>query len=526
MNRLKRFAANGAILGGVSIFMRIISVTFGAYAASVVGAQGMGVYSIIMSAYVFAVTVANSGINLAVTRLVSEELGKGKTKTAIAAMRKCVAYSIIFGGIAAIGLFFFAEPIGTHLLGDIRTVISLKALSISLPFIALSNVLSGYFNAVRRVSKSAIASVTEQFVKIAFTVLLLNFLGTDSIENSCLALVLGMSISEGLSFLYLLIFYFIDKRKHLKVSENEYVPRGIAARMLHISIPIAASAYLRSGLVTIEHILIPRGLRKFGQEQGQALASYGTVHGMVLPLVLFPSAISGAFSSLMIPELSELSAKYGKMDNAHIRYIVCRAISMCIIFGIACAGAFILFSDQLGMLVYQSSEAGKYISVFALLVPMMYLDTTVDGMLKGLNEQLSSMKYNIIDSAISVFLVYTLLPVMGINGYIVCVFITELVNDVLSLCRLITVTGIKIPIYRTVIAPIVSVIGACATANQVMNAISSVFYSLAAETVCGILVMIILYLNFLVVFRAVSRDDIIWFLSIFRRKSVNYVNRD
>lgn len=526
MNRLKRFAANAAILGGVSIFMRIISVTFGAYAANVVGAQGIGVYSLIMSAYVFAVTVANSGINLAVTRLVSEELGKGNTKTAIVAMRKCVEYSIIFGGIAAVGLFFLAEPVGTRLLGDSRTVVSLKALSVSLPFIALSNVLSGYFNAVRRVSKSAIASVTEQFVKIGFTVLLLKFFGTDSVESSCLALVLGMSISEGLSFLYLLIFYFIDKRKHLKASESEYVPKGITARMLHISIPIAASAYLRSGLVTIEHILIPRGLRKFGQDQGQALASYGTVHGMVLPLVLFPSAISGAFSSLMIPELSELAAKYGKRDCTHIRYIVCRAISICLIFGIACAGAFLLFSDQLGMLVYKSEEAGKYIGVFALLVPMMYLDTTVDGMLKGLNEQLSSMKYNIIDSAISVFLVYTLLPVMGINGYIVCVFITELVNDVLSLCRLITVTGIKIPIYRTVIAPVISIIGASAATNQVMRAISTVFYSLAVETVCGILIMLVLYLNFLVIFRAVSRDDIVWFLSIFRRKSLNCVNKD
>ena len=58
MNRLKRFAANAAIMGGVSIFMRIISVSFNAYAAGAVGAQGIGVYSLIMSAYVFAVTVA------------------------------------------------------------------------------------------------------------------------------------------------------------------------------------------------------------------------------------------------------------------------------------------------------------------------------------------------------------------------------------------------------------------------------------------------------------------------------------
>jgi len=519
MNRLKRFAANAAIMGGVSIFMRIISVSFNAYAANAVGAQGIGIYSLIMSAYVFAVTVATSGINLAVTRLVSEELGKGNSKAAIAAMKKCVTYSIFFGSLSALALFAFARPIGTHLLGDERTVLSLKALAFSLPFIALSNVLGGYFNAVRRVSKSAAVSVGEQFVKIGFTMALLQILGTQSVERSCLALVLGTSISEGLSFIYLLILYLRDKRKHLHVREEERVPRGLTARMLHISVPIAASAYLRSGLVTVEHILIPYGLRRSGQNAADALASYGTVHGMALPLVLFPSAVSATFASLIIPELSELAAKYGRRDTVHIKYIVRRAITMCLIFGMACAGIFILFAEPLGSLVYKNSEASRYIGVFAVLVPLMYLDTVVDGMLKGLGEQLASMKYNIIDAAISVFLVYTLLPHMGVSGYIVCVFITELVNDVLSLSRLISVTNVKIPVFRAVVSPLLSVVGACAASHLVLKALPFEFFHISVETVCGILIMLIFYVNFLFIFHALSREDINWFCGIFKKKT-------
>ena len=518
MNRLKRFAANAAIMGGVSIFMRIISVSFNAYAAGAVGAQGIGVYSLIMSAYVFAVTVATSGINLAVTRLVSEELGKGNNKAAVAAMRKCVCYSLIFGSAAALGLFFLAPYVGTHLLGDDRTVLSLRALSVSLPFIALSNVLAGYFGAVRRVSKSAAVSVCEQFIKIGFTVAFLRFFGTESIERSCLALVLGASISEGLSFLYLFVLYLIDKRKHLRGGRDEEVPRGLTARMLGISLPIAASAYLRSGLVTVEHILIPRGLRKHGQNAGDALASYGTVHGMALPLVLFPSCFSATFASLIIPELSELAARYGRRDTVHIKYIVRRAITLCLIFGFACAGAFAMFSKPLGMLVYKSAEAAEYVGVFAVLVPLMYLDTVVDGMLKGLGEQLASMRYNIIDSAISVLLVYTLIPQMGVRGYIVCVFITELVNDALSLSRLISVTGVKIPILSAVIAPLLSIVGACAASHLVLMALPFDFFHLSVETVCGISVMLLFYVNFLFIFRALGREDIAWFRSIFKKK--------
>jgi stage V sporulation protein B len=517
MNRLKRFAANAAIMGGVTIFIRLIAVSFNAYVASTVGAQGIGIYSLIMSAYVFAVTVATSGINLAVTRLVSEELGRGNGRAAISAMRKCVSYSVIFGTAAAVGLFFLARPIGEHLLGDTRTVLSLKALSVSLPFIALSNVLSGYFNAVRRVSKSAAVSITEQFIKIGFTVALLELLGTKDVEFSCLALVLGTSISEGLSFFYLFFLYLRDKRKHINTKDGA-VPRGLTARMLHISVPIAASAYLRSGLVTVEHILIPYGLRRYGSNQSQALASYGTVHGMALPLVLFPSAVSATFSSLIIPELSELAAKYGKRDTQHIKYIVCRAITLCLIFGMACAGAFVLFAKPLGALIYKNEECSKYIGIFAVLVPLMYLDTTVDGMLKGLGEQLSSMKYNIIDSAISVFLVYTLLPRMGIGGYVICIFVTELVNDILSLSRLITVTGVRLPIFRTVISPLFSIVGACSATHLVLKALPFTFFSLAVETVFGIILMLLFYVNFLIIFRALSREDLSWVASIFKRK--------
>jgi stage V sporulation protein B len=139
-------------------------------------------------------------------------------------------------------------------------------------------------------------------------------------------------------------------------------------------------------------------------------------------------------------------------------------------------------------------------------------------MLKGLGEQLSSMKYNIIDSAISVFLVYTLLPMMGINGYVVCVFITELVNDVLSLSRLIRVTHVKLPIYRAVIAPLISLIGAGSSVNLFMKALPVTFSSLLFETVTGILVMLVFYANFLYVLHGITKEDILWLSNIFKRK--------
>ena len=148
----------------------------------------------------------------------------------------------------------------------------------------------------------------------------------------------------------------------------------------------------------------------------------------------------------------------------------------------------------------------------------MRFELTEDGMLKGLNEQLNSMKYNIIDAALSVFLVYTLLPKMGIGGYVVCVFATELVNDVLSLTRLIKVTGVKINIWRTVFCPVLSVIGAGTVTNLLLRSLPFAFHSLLVETVCGILVLAVIYVAFLVAFGGISAQDLEWIKSIFSKK--------
>lgn len=516
VNRLKRFVVNAMILGATTIFMRSIAVAFGAYVSNKIGAEGMGLYSLVTSVYTFAVTLATSGISLAVMRLVSEELGKGNREGAVCAMRKCVGYALIFGFLSFSLLFFGADFIANHILHDSRTYLSLRVLSIALPFIALSNVFSGYFNAVRRVIKSASANITEQFIKIGLTVALLTALLPKGMEYATLALVLGTAVSEALSFFYLFIFYIFDKKKHLKTKKAAEDPT-MKRRMLDIALPIALSSYLRSGLVTTQHILIPVGLRKYGSDYSTALATYGTIHGMALPLVLFPSAICSTFAGLIVPELSELAATYGNpYRNRHICYIVRRTLTFALFFGIGTAGILLCFSEPLGILVYNSAEAAKYIRVFAPLVPVMYLDTTVDGMLKGLGQQLHSMFYNIIDASMSVLLVWILIPKIGIYGYVICVFVTELINLAFSISRLLTVTGAKIPIPKAILCPILCIAGATSlTAIVFQTSLQSM--ERMTLTVGGILLSVIFYIILLRTTGGLSAEDSKWVRSILKR---------
>ena len=97
------------------------------------------------------------------------------------------------------------------------------------------------------------------------------------------------------------------------------------------------------------------------------------------------------------------------------------------------SGIMIYFSHELGVGIYGSEEAGKYIRLVAHIIPIMYLDTTVDNMLKGLGEHIYTMAINITDTICSLIMVWILIPKMGIYGYIMLIIISEIFNSSASI---------------------------------------------------------------------------------------------
>ncbi len=90
-------------------------------------------------------------------------------------------------------------------------------------------------------------------------------------------------------------------------------------------------------------------------------------------------------------------------------------------------------------------EAGALLQGYALLVPMLYCDAIIDAMTKGLGQQRSCVRYNILSSALDVVLLYWLLPKYGMGGYFVSFLISHALNFLLSLRRLLTITRQCIP---------------------------------------------------------------------------------
>ncbi len=426
MTNRTKFFYNGLLLTAVGLSIRTVGLIFGAFISRAVGAEGTGLYTLIMTVYSFAVTFASSGISLTVTRLCAEAAGREDERSVRGILKGALLYALVFSAVASLVLFFGAGLFASRIIADERARLSLRILSFSLVPSALSAVFSGYFVGIKKVSANAAVQVVTQFTKIALTVLLVIKMSKYGTGAAVAALCIGISAAELACFLLMLIQFLFDRRRRER-GKSEILGKPVAG----MALPLAFSAYIRSGLLTFEHMLIPRRLKDGGHNSAEALSSYGTLHGMALPLVLYPMSPLSSFSGLLVPEFAEGRGGEGRMSR-----IASEVMNNTLAYATAAAVFLYIFSEELGYVIYNSYEAGIYIALIAPIVPIMYLDHVTDSMLKGIGEHVYSMWVNISDSLLSVLLVWFLIPKLGIAGYALVIIIMELYNFLLSLVRL------------------------------------------------------------------------------------------
>ena len=480
----KLFLINGTILTLTSLFMRFAVLIFNIYISNKIGSEAVGVFSLVMAVYLFFITVATSGLNIAVTVIVSEKFAVNKDKIAIKAIRTCIFFSLLLGVISGLLILFFSNLITDKCLHNMVSSKPLFYIAMGLPFIAMSSCINSYFSSVRKAYKNAITQIFEFVIKMVATVILLRINISRGVEYICIALILADVISEVCSFTLIFILYIFDiKFKKL----NNVRSFGQRINILKIAFPVAVTSYIRSGLSTLKQLIIPTQLEKSGLSCSNALSKYGTINGMVMPVVIFPTVLINSYSMLLIPEFSTYVAQ---KNYKAINYISNKIFKFTCAFSICICSIFLFFSNELGLAIYNNIEIGYYFKIFAPLIFFMYMDNVIDCILKGLNKQFGVMCCNILDLSVTTCFIYFLLPVMGIAGYVVSIFISELLNFCVSLFQMIKYSKLKLNFLDWILIPMVC--------SLISYFFTSIFYfnqvNLISNLIMNILIFLIFYI--------------------------------
>ena len=485
---------NAMLLTGVNLLLRFVSTGFQVYLSGTIGAAGIGLLQLVLSVGGLAMTAGMAGIRTATMYLTAEELGKDRPENICWVLSGCVRYSIFCSGLVAVLLYSFAPTVAVGWVGDRSAAGAVRLLAYFLPVNCLVGVMVGYFTAANRIATLAAVEVAEQACSMTIIVTLLKFWAGSDLTKACAAVILGSAISGCLTLLCLV---------YLRVKEGSPVgkPISVAHRLRQTAVPLALADDLKSGISTAENLMVPKRLA-LCPKIGDPLAAFGTVCGMVFPVLMFPMAILYGLAELLIPELARCAAAG---SQKRIRYLAKRSLRLAMLYGCLFCGLLYLLSEELCIGLYRNPDAGKYLRWFALLAPMLYCDGITDAMIKGLGQQTACVRYNILTSGMDVAFLYLLLPTYGMEGYFFSFLVTHIVNFCLSVRRLLKLTG-------KLISPIVPLfsLGSMAVAIRLASTISIPSVKAA--------VYVVLLACLWLLLRVVSREDAHWLKGLIYKK--------
>ena len=404
---------NAALLTGSDVVLRLAGLGLRIGLANALGGEGMGLYQLVLAVYGLFVTLATAGISVAATRLLTEELSRDAASAR----------------------------------GMLR-----RLLALGLPWMAVSAVLRGFFLARRRVGPNVASQLAEQTVRIgAVTAALYATPGRDAGERC--TLVLGATaLSEAVSCTLMALFCRGEARRCFG-GKRAQTPPEASRRLWDILWPVEGGRMLASALHTAENMLVPACLTVYLTGAGgraAALERYGVLKGMALPLLTFPFGLLGSLAVLLMPEITQAHVLG---QTARLTALLDRMLRLTGFFSALAAALFWCWGPDAAGLLYGSAEAGFYLQVLAPVLPLLYLESMVDGAMKGVGEQKAAFRYSVWDAVLRLAGVAVLLPRYGMRGFLAVMLLSTLYTCTANTGRLLFSSGMPHAFRRWLGAP-------------------------------------------------------------------------
>lgn len=469
------------VLTSANIITKILGFFYRVYMSNVIGAEGMGLFQLIMPLYMLVWSISSSGFSTTISKLVSEENAKRKYANSRLILQQCVITSTIIAFILSIILFEYSDYISIKFFKDSRISLSLKIMTTCFPFMAAGSCIRGYFFGSQENSVPAISQVLEQMSKMIIIYFLSSIFIPLGLEYASAIAVVGMSTGEIFSFFYVWLAYknkqkYLDKSKSLSISRTfSYI------KILKMSTPLTANRVLSSFLSTIENILIPQRLKSFGYTEKQAMSIFGQLSGMAMPLVMFTSSLLTSLSISIIPAISEASAV---SNTRRINNTVAKSFLFTAILGIGTSGIFMTFPNELGEVIYSQTDLGEQIFLMGFICPFIYFHVTLSGILNGLGKQFFIFTNNLLSSIINISSIYFLTPIYGMRGVILGYFLSILLVNILGVKELYKCIKFNIDFKNVIFVPLICILFSCLTSKLIYRYLLNLIGQTISVIIC------------------------------------------
>ncbi|MDP4143073.1 MAG: stage V sporulation protein B [Bacillota bacterium] len=456
--KLDSFYKNTLILTLSNLTTGILKFVFSIILSKDLGAEGLGLYSIVMPIYDLFCFLVCGGLVIAISRKTAILTSNNDYLNINKLLKVALFSDMLWSIFVALLVFFNASFISTYIIKDARTIYSIQAICPALIFVALSAVLKGYFYGVEKAKIPSYIDIFEKAVRITVVIAIIDLFMLKEVTTTVTAVYIALTMGEFISFIMLYVAYRYFRSKHRINNSIKSEGSGqILFDMLTVALPLCLNGFLGSILTTISTLIIPRRLVSAGIDYSEALSMIGKFSGMALNITFFPIIIIASMATVLVPELSKnLSQKnYYALEDR-----ITEVIRISFLLGLATMVICLALPNSLGQLFFGRADLAPYIVIAAISCPISYAAAVTFGILSGLGKQKEILINSMLISIEELILLYILTGMKSINiyGYGIALLIANATSYFINLKDIKKTCYIRFPFIDIVIYTLFSVL--------------------------------------------------------------------
>jgi len=506
-----------AILSAAGIIVKLLSLLYIPFLKKIITLNGYGIYGASYKIYVWIYVLANSGIPVAISKLVSEYMALEHYKDAIKSFKIARFMMLIIGTVMSLFMFIFASSLA-NAIGYPNAKLSIMALAPTIFFTSIVSVYRGYFQGRGNMSPTAISQILEQIINTIFTLVFAAIFMKYGLDAGCAGGTLGTSLGALIAALYLIIVY--EKNKVIKVprgyryeDKSRYTNKQLFKRILDYGLPLVICVGLQySGdiidLGIVKRRLLHSGLTDILSNEKWALFN------MYRTLLSVPITMVSALAATVLPAIS---SAYSIKDKNAVKNKVNYAFRFCFLVAVPSAIGLAVLNDGVFQLLFKESQGGVFLlygSVVLILNAIVLIQTSILQSIGKLYASTLFMVAGVIGKIITNYVLVGI-PAINILGAIFGNMIFFLIPLMLNYMLINKVLKIRVNLYVHFIKPFLAsvimgvvVFGTYISIKVLLFRLQVLGYmNDAISTIVAVLIGMIVYLYGLLLVGGITKDD-------------------
>jgi stage V sporulation protein B len=372
-----------------------------------IGDAGLALATPPSSAYYIILAVSSVGLNVAISRLVSERLALQDLRGARRVYRIAVNMLVISGIVFSLLFGLMAKPMAAYFHMP-EAWMGFAVLAPALFFVALLCVFRGLYQGMQQMKASAISQVVEQVGRVTLSLAIIALVTRFGVTYGAAAFNAGNTIGIFLAVLYFFWVFFKEKptahwdtvAPGVVSYEHESASR-LLGKILSIAAPLAVMGAVLPVMTLVDSKIVTGRLIALGvadtlaKEPQAWLANATTLRDL-------PAVLTTALYISLVPAIAESYAT-GSLEQA--RYRISTAFRMTFLIGLpATVGLFAGAKDIYGILY--TGPGWVVMAPLAISTIFVMMQQTASGALQGMGKIWLSVSNMLLGVGVKILLTY------------------------------------------------------------------------------------------------------------------------